>query len=114
MDSHPDFGGQNLGPSPLEALLSSIAACSAVDVVTILQKKQQKLISYRIEVEGVRAPEGIFPRPYTSLTLRHIVQGDNVDPAAVERAVQLSDEKYCSVLATLRFSPEVKSEWSIE
>lgn len=114
MDSHPDYGGRNLGPSPLEALLSAVAACSAVDVVSILEKKRQKLTSYRIEIEGVRAPEGEFPRPFLSLTIRHIVRGEDLNPHAVERAVELSDEKYCSVIATLRATPAIVSEWKIE
>lgn len=114
MDSHPDYGGRDLGPSPLEALLGAVAACSAVDVVSILEKKKQKLSSYRIEIEGVRAPEGEFPRPFLSMIIRHIVKGENLDPHAVERAVELSDNKYCSVIATLRATPAISSEWKIE
>lgn len=114
MDSHPDFGGENRGPTPLEAFLASAAACSAIDVLAVLQKKKQNVTSYRIEVEGDRNPPGEYPRPFKSLVIRHIVTGVNVDPAAVERAVSLSDEKYCSVLATLRFSPPITSEFRIE
>jgi putative redox protein len=114
MDSHVDFGGQNKGPSPVEALLSSIAACSAIDVLSILEKKRQVVTSYRVEVEGQRIPPGEFPRPFTSIVVRHILSGENLDPAAVERAVELSDQKYCSVIATLRASPAVGSEWRIE
>ncbi|MBL8087131.1 MAG: OsmC family protein [Chthonomonas sp.] len=114
MDAYPEAGGANRGPTPLEALLSSIAACSAMDVISILEKKKQVVTSYRVEVDGERsAPEGAYPRPYTSITVRHIVAGDNLDPAAVERAVQLSDEKYCTVVSTLRAAPEVKSVWEI-
>src|SRR4051812_2693202 len=102
MDSHPDFGGENRGPSPVEALLSSIAACSAIDVLAILRKKQQKVTAYRIEVEGERPPEGQYPRPFTSIVIRHVVTGVDIDPHAVERAVELSDTKYCGVIATLR------------
>ncbi|HEY0868043.1 MAG TPA: OsmC family protein, partial [Fimbriimonas sp.] len=51
MDAIPEFGGSNLGPTPLEALLASVAACSAMDVVSVLTKKRQKVLSYRIEVE---------------------------------------------------------------
>lgn len=113
LDAKPDVGGQNLGPSPLEALLSSVAACTAMDVISILRKKQQKVTRYRVEVEGERAPEGQWPRPYVSLRIRHIVEGEDLDPAAVERAVQLSDEKYCSVVATLRAAPRIESVWEI-
>jgi putative redox protein len=114
MDSHVDFGGENRGPTPLEAFLASAAACSAVDVLAILKKKQQKVTGYRVEVDGERTPEGQYPRPYTSLVVRHIVQGEGIDPRAVERAVELSDEKYCTVMATLRHAPAISSEYRIE
>ena len=114
MDSHVDFGGRNLGPSPVEAMLSAIAACSAIDVLSILEKKKQIVKSYRIEVDGDRIPPGEFPRPFTSIVIRHIVAGEDLDPAAVQRAVELSDEKYCSVIATLRAAPKITSEWKIE
>jgi putative redox protein len=114
MDISVDEGGTNTGPTPVEALLSAIAGCSAVDVVMILQKKKQKLTSYRVEIDGERGPVGVYPRPFVSVTMRHIVSGENLDPAAVARAVQLSDEKYCTVLSTIRSSPAVTSEWAIE
>lgn len=114
MDSHPDHGGQNRGPTPVEVLLGSIAACSAIDVLGILVKKQQKVQDYRIEVEGERPPEGQYPRPFKSLVVRHIIVGENIDPAAVERAVELSDQKYCTVIATLREGTSVSSEFRIE
>ena len=114
MDSHPDFGGTNRGPSPVEAFLSALGACSAIDVLSILKKKKHQVTAYRIEVDGDRPPQGEYPRPFTSLVIRHIVTGVNLDPAAVERAVQLSDDKYCSVSATLREKPTVTSEFRIE
>lgn len=114
MDAYPDSGGKNLGPTPLEAFVSSMAACSAMDVISILQKKKQKVTAYRVEVEGERGPEGVYPRPYVSLVVRHIVSGEDLDQSAVERAVELSDQKYCSVLATLRAAPKVESVWEIE
>ncbi|MEJ5170642.1 MAG: OsmC family protein, partial [Fimbriimonadales bacterium] len=69
---------------------------------------------YRVEVEGERGPEGEYPRPYLSLRVRHIVKGENLDPAAVARAVELSDTKYCTVISTLRAAPKVESVWEIE
>jgi putative redox protein len=114
MDAIPDFGGHDLGPTPLEAFLGALGACAAMDVISVLQKKQQSVTGYRIEVEGTRDPEGSpWPRPYKSLTVRHILTGENIDPAAVQRAVQLSDDKYCTVISTLRESPEVTSVWEI-
>ncbi|HRF60686.1 MAG TPA: OsmC family protein [Fimbriimonadaceae bacterium] len=112
-DSTPD-GSEPHGASPMEALLAAIAACSAMDVISILEKKRQKVTSYRIEIEGERSPEGEWPRPFTKIEVRHIVSGESIDPDALARSVQLSDEKYCSVLATLRLGPEVGSAWAIE
>jgi putative redox protein len=114
MDAIAEFGGEEKGPTPVEALLSSIAACSAMDVISILQKKQQVVTSYRVEVEGSRTPQGQWPRPFECIVIRHIVQGPNVDPEALRRAVELSDGKYCTVIATLRQSPAISSEWRIE
>jgi putative redox protein len=114
MDAYPEEGASNQGPTPLEALQSSLAACTAMDVISILHKKKQSVTSYRLEVEGERGPEDVYPRPFLSLTVRHIIKGKNLDPAAVKRAVELSDEKYCTVMATLRHGPTVKAEWRIE
>lgn len=113
MDAYPESGGQNLGPTPMEAFIAGAAACSAMDVIQILEKKRQKVTRYSIEIDGERTQEGVYPRPYTSITVKHIVEGDNIDPAAVAQAVQLSDEKYCSVIATLRATPTVKSIFEI-
>ncbi len=114
-DAYPESGGQGQGPTPLEGFLGALAACTAMDVVSILTKKRQVVTGYRIEVDGDRTPPGSeYPRPYTALRVRHILRGENLDPDAVARAIQLSDEKYCSVSATLRFSPPVTSEWVLE
>lgn len=114
MDAYAESGGQDLGPTPVETLLGALAACTAMDVISILRKKQQTITAYRLEVEGVRAPEGQWPRPFLKINVRHVISGEQVDPAAVARAVQLSDEKYCTVVATLRQRPEITSEWAIE
>jgi len=114
MDAYPESGGEDGGPTPLEAMLSGLAACSAMDVMTILNKQRQVVTKYRVEVDGERtAPEGEYPRPFTKLTVRHILEGENLNPTAVQRAVALSDEKYCTVIATLREAPEVVSTWEI-
>lgn len=113
MDATPDSGGRNLGPTPVEALIASAGACMAMDVISILKKKKQVVTGYRLEVEWDRGPEGEYPRPVTAIRIKHFVTGENVSPEAVARAVQLSDEKYCTVVSTLRTSPTVSSEWTI-
>ncbi len=113
MDAYPEAGGHNQGPTPLEAFVAAGAACSAMDVLQILEKKRQTVTSYRVEVEGERADSGPYPSPFTKLVYRHILQGENLDESAVEQAVKLSDEKYCTVIATLRAAPEVSSIFDI-
>jgi putative redox protein len=107
-------GGQNRGSSPMQVLLVAAAACSAMDVISILRKKRQRVVSYRVEVEADRVPRGTWPRPFTAIRIKHFISGASVDPQAVQRAVELSDDKYCSVLATLRGSPSIASEWTVE
>ena len=102
------------GPTPIEAFIASLAACSAMDVVSILAKMRQPVEAYRVEVEWERGPKGEWPRPVTAVTVRHVVNGQGIDPAAVEKAVRLSDEKYCSVSATLRTPPNLQTVWEIE
>ena len=112
LDAHPDFGGTGQGPTPLEALLCSVAACSAMDVVSVLKKKHQPIATYRVEVDYDRASEGDWPRPLLAVRLRHLVTGEGLDEAAVAHAVELSDAKYCTLVASLR--AEVKVETTFE
>jgi putative redox protein len=110
-DAGADSGGQGRGPSPVFALIAAAGACSGMDVVSILAKKKQAVERYEIEVEERRGPQGEYPRPILSLVLRHRLWGPTLDPEAVARAVELSDEKYCTVVSTLRHDVEVTSEW---
>ena len=114
MDAYPDQPGTAKGATPVETFLSAIAACTAMDVISILGKKRQIVTSYRVEIDGQRAPQGELPRPFLSIKVRHILTGENLSTLALERAVKLSDEKYCSISATLRKSPEIVTEWEIE
>jgi putative redox protein len=90
-------GPEGTGQSPMELLLLAAAGCMAIDVIDILSKGRRAPASYQVEIAGTRraAP----PRRYTDLRLRHTVRG--VDEASVRRAVTLSQQKYCSVMATL-------------
>lgn len=112
-DALKESGGSGKSPSPLEGLLGALAACAAMDVISILEKKRQAVTGYRVEIEGDRPPAGEWPRPYTAIRMRHIVTGENIDPDAVGRAIQLSEEKYCSALATLRQNPSLSSSYEI-
>lgn len=112
MDASPEHGGQNLGMRPMEAILAALGACSGMDVITILRKKKQEVTGYDINVSGERAEE--HPKVYKSIKVEHVVRGRNIDPAAVERAVELSTDKYCSVMAMLKEVADVKVTYRVE
>ena len=97
--------------SPVELLLIALGSCTAVDVITILRKKRERVTDYRVEVRGVRREE--HPRAYTRMEVRHIVRGHNVSEKAVASAVELSETKYCSVAATLRPGVEIVTSYEI-
>lgn len=94
--------------SPMEALLGALGGCTGYDVVSIMEKKKQPLASYRIEITGDRADD--HPMRYTRIVLTHVGSGPGVTLAALERAVHLSHEKYCSVAATLNATIETRVE----
>jgi putative redox protein len=87
------------GMRPMELMLSSIAACSSFDVVDILKKQRQELVDMRVNAEGIRPSEG-YPKPFTRITLNFDLIGA-LDPSKVQRAIELSIEKYCSAAASL-------------
>ena len=94
IDGPVEAGGRNLGPSPMELVLIGTGGCTAFDVVDILRKGRQAVLDCTVELEAERAPEP--PRVFTKITMRFVVTGRNLGRPAVERAVALSAEKYCS------------------
>lgn len=103
-----DNSETKIGVSPMEALLGALATCTAYDVVGVMNKRRTPLSSYRIEVEGERAEE--HPRRFTSIKVKHIAGGAGVTKDALEKAVRLSHEKYCSVAASLSAEIHVEAE----
>jgi putative redox protein len=97
--------------TPVELLLVALGSCTAVDVVSILRKKRERLTDYRVEVSGERRAE--HPRSYTRLFVRHILRGHNLSEKAVAQAIELSETKYCSVAATLRPAAEIVTSYEI-
>jgi putative redox protein len=102
-------GEQRSGASPVQALVSAMAACSAIDVVDILTKRRTPPTSLRVDVEYLRAPAP--PRRLTSVALRFLVATDS-ERSHVERAIRLSFETYCSVSQSLR--PDIELTWELE
>lgn len=99
IDGPPDLGGRNLGVRPMELLLMGVGACSSVDVVMILKKGRQAVTDCVCELKAERAETE--PKVFTAIHLHFVVTGKNLSPAQVERAVQLSAEKYCSATIML-------------
>ena len=97
--------------SPMELLLLALGSCTAVDVISILRKKRQNVMDYRIEVRGQRREE--HPRSYKRMEVHHIITGRNISGQSVAQAVELSDQKYCSVAATFRPTAEIVSSFEI-
>lgn len=97
--------------TPMELLLIALGSCTAVDVISILRKKRERVTDYRVEVRGERRTE--HPRAFTRMELRHIVRGHKVSEQSVARAVELSETKYCSVAATLRPGVEIATSYEI-
>ena len=102
---------RNSAPSPMELLLLALGSCTAVDVVSILKKKREDVTAYRVEVQGQRREEN--PRGYTRMEVHHIVTGHDISARSVAQAVELSEQKYCSVAATLRPTAEIVSSYEI-
>ena len=99
LDASLEHGGQNAGAQPMELLLISLAGCTGMDVISILEKKRQKITRLQIRVEGIRQDE--HPRVYTDVTITYVVTGHRVDPTAVARAIELSVTRYCPLYATV-------------
>ena len=104
-------GDRHSAPSPMEMLLMAVAACTAVDVISILEKKRQDVTNYKVEIEGERAEE--HPRKFVRFNVNHIVHGRSVSEKALADAIKLSDEKYCSVAATVRPTAEITTSYKI-
>jgi putative redox protein len=104
-------GDRHSAPTPMEMLLMSVAGCTAVDVISILKKKRQDVTDYKVEITGERKPD--HPRAFIKFHVHHIVHGRSVSEKAVADAVLLSDEKYCSVAATVRPTAEITTSFEI-
>lgn len=108
MDGAPESGGRDLGIRPMETLLLGMGGCTAFDVVHILEKAREKVIDCELEIEADRAQDD--PKVFTKIKIRYIVSGKNLSHDKVQRAVELSAEKYCSASIMLRKSAEITHE----
>jgi putative redox protein len=108
----PTKRGRPKGIGPMNALLTSLGACSGMDVAAILQKRKQKLRSLSVEVSGKR-PEFGTPKPFTEIHLRYLVGGDELEEKYVKEAVADSITRFCSVAATIDGKAKISYSYEI-
>ena len=106
-----EYGGDDDGSSPMELVLMALAGCTASDIIAIMGKKQQNVTSLEIKVHGDRVDD--HPRIYKKLFVEYVIGGVSLDPKAVERSVQLSVERYCSVQAMLKATVPIEHKITI-
>jgi putative redox protein len=111
MDGPPDQGGRNMGIRPMEMILLGVGGCSSFDVVQILQKGRNDIVSCTTELTAERVDT--IPSVFSKIHLHFIVSGRNLKAAAVERAVKLSAEKYCSATIMLGKSVEITHDFEV-
>jgi putative redox protein len=111
MDGAPDGGGRNLAPRPMEMVLLGTGGCTAYDVVVILRKSGQDVRGCDVSVAAERAETD--PKVFTRISFSFTVRGRGLKPNIVERAIQLSHDKYCSASAMLAHTAELAFDWTI-
>ncbi len=111
LDSFSSSEGESRGTKPLELLAIGLGGCTAMDVISILQKMKQEVTNFEVKVHADRAAE--HPKVFTAIELEYIVTGKDIDRAAVEKAVNLSETRYCSAMAMLRQAVPIQSRITI-
>lgn len=112
MDADSASGGENKGFRPMELLLVGFGGCSGMDVISILRKKRQDVKGFEINIKGEKADS--HPHIYKEVHIEYVVKGKGVEKEAVERAIALSLDKYCSVGATLGKAGKITHSYRIE
>jgi len=111
MDGAPEAGGHNLAPRPLELLLAGAGGCTSFDVVSILKKGRQDIVDCAVRISAERADED--PKVFTRIDMHFVVTGRGLKLDAVERAIKLSAEKYCSASIMLGKTAQMNHTWEI-
>lgn len=111
MDGPPTAGGRNLGPRPMEMLLIGTGGCTAFDVVSILKKSRQAISDCYVELDAERAETD--PKVFTKIHMHFVVTGKDIKPEAVEKAIRLSAEKYCSASIMLGQTAAITHDFEV-
>jgi putative redox protein len=111
LDSSKAIFGTHSGPTPMELILLGLAGCTGMDVMSMLSKQRQPVTGFQLNVSAERADE--HPKVYTSIHVEYVVYGEGIDAKAVERAIELSETKYCSASAMLSKAAEITNSYRI-
>ncbi|MCD0491854.1 OsmC family protein [Chromobacterium violaceum] len=111
MDGAPEGGGRNLGPRPMELVLLGTAGCTSYDVITILKKSRQDVRDCWVDIQADRADAD--PKVFTRIHFHFVVVGRELKPDAVERAIKLSAEKYCSASIMLAKTADITHDFEL-
>jgi len=111
MDGAPDGGGRNLAPRPMELLLAGTGGCTAYDVVLILKRGRHDVRGCQVKLSSERA--ATEPKVFTRINMHFVVTGVNLPAAAVERAIQMSHDKYCSASIMLGKTAEITTSFEV-
>jgi putative redox protein len=112
LGTDPSVGGDNDGFRPMELIAIGLAGCTAMDTISILLKKRQDITAFEVVVHAIRAEE--HPKVFTKISLEYLIEGHQVDPRAVERAIDLSATKYCPAQAMLEKAVQIEHNYSIK
>jgi putative redox protein len=111
MDGAPDGGGRNLAPRPMETVLAGTGGCTAYDVVLILKRGRHDVTGCQVKLTSERA--ATEPKVFTKIHMHFVVQGRGVPPGAVERAIAMSHERYCSASIMLGKTAEITTSYEL-
>ena len=111
MDSDPSVGGDDSGFKPMELLLIGLGGCTAMDVLSILRKKRQDVTGFDVNVDARQAKD--HPHVFTQITVNYIIRGREINSKAVERAIHLSETKYCPAQAMLAKAATIEHTYKI-
>ena len=112
LDAEPHVGGQDRGPRPKPLILVALAGCTGMDVISILNKMRVQVDGFKVDVDATMTEE--HPRYYDHFTIKYIFKGKDLPMDKLEKAVNLSQEKYCGVSEMLRKSSTISHEIIIE
>ena len=111
LGANPQVGGDNDGFRPMELIAIGIAGCTAMDVISVLQKKRQNVTAFEVQLHSQQTQD--YPRVFTQIEIEYLISGDHIDETAVQRAIELSENKYCPAQAMFNQIVPIKLSYKI-